>query len=168
MRIRKRVISALLAAGVVGAIAVSTTPASASVSSGYISGQDSWTDDWHDEGPIGVGQHDYSNAAWAWINILWADGKLPGVSCEFDGDVAVATEHWQETYTPNDDADGIVGPKTLTQAESYMTEESGHYIYHGTEGRTLEFTRNSSGQWGLYFGSEHHLLSYTYANFYNC
>lgn len=164
-----------------GGVAVSTTPASADTSSGYISGSGDWTDDWFDEGPISTSSNSHSNAAAMWQAILWADGYLSSTSqidCAFGSGTASATVKWQHDHHVG--ADAIVGPNTLTEAGSHgalegPADDSGYlnmtyYGYHGTTatGRNVGFTRNTDGKWGMWVDGDHHLLSYTYANFKYC
>lgn len=171
--IRKRFVPIAVAAAVLGGAAVSTTPASANTSDGYISGTGDWTNDWSDEGPISASSYSYSNAAAGWQAILWADEYLTStteIDCRFGSTTTGATKQWQTDHLGSAYANGSAGPQTLARAESYMyANSSGQYIYPGRGGRYVTFTRNSSGQWGMYHGtSDHHLLSYTYANFLSC
>ncbi|MER6084978.1 peptidoglycan-binding domain-containing protein [Streptomyces sp. NPDC001833] len=165
-----------------GGLAVSTTPASAGTGSGYVSGSGDWSDDWYDEGPISTSSYAHSNAAAMWQAILWADGYLTSTSkidCVFGSGTRTATVNWQHDYGIG--ADGIVGSDTLTTAGTHGELEgpidSTGYLtmtYYGNKpgsgatGRYVTFTRNTDGNWGMYIGSDHHLLSYTYANFTNC
>jgi putative peptidoglycan binding protein len=172
--LRTKSIALLVTAAVGGGVAFSAAPASASTSSGYISGSGPWSDDWGDEGPISTSSYSYSNAAAGWQAILWADGYFSSTSqidCAFGSGTKTATEDWQRDEGLS--ADGVAGSHTLAKAETYMSEssDSGGYltiVYHGVGGRYVTYTRNTDGQWGMYIGSDHHLLAYTYADFNNC
>jgi len=174
--LRTKSLALLITAAVGGGVAFSAAPASASTSSGYISGSGDWTDDWGDEGPISTSSYSFSNAAAGWQAILWADGYFSSTSqidCSFGSGTKTATTKWQSDNGLSND--GIVGKNTLSRAESYMSgpaDGTTGYLtmtYYGlASGRYVTYTRNTDGQWGMYIGSDHHLLSYTYANFNNC
>lgn len=178
LRTKSVAVAALLA---FAALAGTISPASAGTSSGYVSGSGIWTDDMNDEGPISTSSHSHSNAAAMWQAILWADGYLTSTSkidCVFGSGTRSATLNWQSDF-PRTTADGVVGPATLEEAmlthirddstSSYLTltynGETADSIFTG---RYVTFTRNTDGIWGMYIGSDHHLLSYSYANFNNC
>ena len=61
MRTRITAVALTTAAAMLGVLAVSAAPASASVSQGYITGSGDWRDDWGDEGPISASTRSYSN-----------------------------------------------------------------------------------------------------------
>ncbi|WP_433605899.1 peptidoglycan-binding domain-containing protein [Dactylosporangium sp. CA-139114] len=185
MRKNLATLVAVIAAFSVSGLAVSTTPASASASSGYISGSGDWTDDWGDEGLLSTSSYAHSNVAAMWQAILWADGQsdyFASIDCRFGSKTNAATESWQDFHRLS--ADGIVGGQTLTTAARYLRGPApgtsgyltltyiGHWLGGSASsdetGRYVTFTRNTSGQWGMYVGSDHHLLSYTSANFNQC
>ncbi len=158
-------------AAVVGGSALSATPASAATSDGYVSGSGDWSNDWWDEGPISESSHAHSNAAAMWQAILWADGQLTsssGIDCQFGFNTYYGTRAWQGKFGVP--VDGVVGPTTLKKASTALTQDfTSQFTYHGyAYGRYVTFTRNSDGQWGMYVGNDHHLLSYDYANFDAC
>ncbi|MEV7536981.1 MULTISPECIES: peptidoglycan-binding domain-containing protein [Streptomyces] len=168
MSLRLRVGALVISTVATLGIAVTAAPASASVGSGYVSGVETWTDDWYDEGPLTTSSNSHSNVVAMWQAILWADGKLAysGIDCRFGSGTYNATRAWQAAYGVG--VDGKVGSETFKKAATYLRASNGKYIYDGTNGRYVTFTRSSEGIWGMYVGNDHHQLGYGYANFDVC
>ncbi|MFI1769458.1 peptidoglycan-binding protein [Streptomyces sp. NPDC020800] len=169
MSLRPKAAALALAIAVAAGITVSTTPASANTSLGYVSGSGDWTDDWWDEGPISASSYSYSNAAAMWQTILWADGYLSysGIDCRFGSGTTSATKSWQSNHGLT--ADGIVGPNTLKKASTWLYQSGADYIYQGVSGRYITFDRDDySGAWYMYIGSDKKGLFYNTATFSVC
>lgn len=168
MSLRAKATAISVATVIVGSIALSTTPASAAVSNGYISGTGDYRDDWTNEGPISESSNSVSNATALWQAILYADGFLSysGIDCDFGPATYSATRSWQAYAGVS--VDGIAGPNTLGTANEFVVPADGGGYYYWGRNHVITLTRNSDGQWGMTLGSDHHLLSYTYANFAVC
>ena len=129
------------AVAVIGLLAatLSSTPAHAAKSDGYVRGYDTYVGDWGDEGTLSRG--DSSNAVCLWQKILWAEGaeEQDGTSFDqsdidghFGGNTAHATHDLTGKY--------LVGNTQFGRADNQLEYRSGSE----GEGRTLELTYNGS------------------------
>ncbi|WP_307183907.1 hypothetical protein [Streptomyces canus] len=107
MALCKRVLAAAAAIATGGVLALAPTPASASVSQGYVIGVGAATDDWGDEGPLSASQHSKSYAVGLWQWVLWAEGvKEPNgtqfdmgdIDCRFGSTTTYATKQLQARW----------------------------------------------------------------------
>ncbi|MET0423277.1 MAG: peptidoglycan-binding domain-containing protein [Actinoplanes sp.] len=159
MKIRKTV--AALGIATLGVIGAWASPASASVSQGYIAGSGVLTDDWGDEGPISTTKRAYSGATLVWQHVLQADGFLgsSGDDCRFGPNTDSATRAWQRWK--NLDDDGEVGPLTFGKADDNLrpgTLGTDTPVYHG---RNYSFTLTRAG--GVYYSNAPDIIKATYA-----
>lgn len=151
MSIRTRFI-ALAACAAVGLTALSTSPASASVSQGYIFGSGTVIDDWGDEGPLWAGgTSQTSNAVGLWQYVLWAEGATEqngtaydyaDIDCDFGANTTYATKKLQARWGLG--ADGQVGSKTFSIADNHLRGSTGKVTYFG-QAHAVTFTRSSGG-----------------------
>ncbi|WP_399888894.1 peptidoglycan-binding protein [Streptomyces sp. BBFR51] len=145
---------ALGACVVVGATALSTSPASANVSQGVVFGSGTITDDWGDEGPLWEGsRYQISNAVGLWQYVLWAEGATEqngsaydyaDIDCDFGPNTTYATKKLQSRWGLA--ADGAVGGDTFSIADNHLRGSTGRVSYVGKV-RTITFTRASSGSY---------------------
>ena len=171
MRTRTRAVALTTAAAMLGVLALSAAPASASVSQGYIAGSGDWRDDWGDEGPFSASTRSYSNVVAMWQMILWADGYLTRseVDCRFGPQTTAATKRWQSARGLV--ADGVVGARTLSRAATRLGvwESEGWYYYDGATDY-FQLGRRTDGRWDMSLGPDQEWkpLSYTSATFAVC
>ncbi|MBC7269338.1 MAG: peptidoglycan-binding protein [Streptomyces sp.] len=143
---------ALAACVVVGATTLSTTPASANISQGYVFGSGTITDDWGDEGPLWSGsQYRISNAVGLWQYVLWAEGAIEqngtaydyaDIDCDFGPNTTYATRRLQSRWGL--DADGAVGGQTFSIADNHLRGDTGRVTYYG-RARAVTFIRTTGG-----------------------
>lgn len=135
------------------ATALSTTPAFATVSQGFVSGWNEITDDWGDEGPLSASQNSYTYAVglWQWVlvaeNVTKPDGTWftsNDVDCQFGPNTTYATKQLQRRWTLK--ADGIVGPNTFGRAGKNLYGDVGYVGYHGAAGHQT-LLRSSEGHY---------------------
>lgn len=133
------VVATVLVAGL-----VSTTPAQASVSQGYIKGVAPVNDDWGDEGPLSRTQHANSGATGLWQVVLYTYGYLAStdIDCQFGPKTEAATKSWQQAHGLT--ADGIVGPATFGRADNDLIVSGGTLYYYGSR-RAVELWQWSDG-----------------------
>lgn len=173
MKLRKSLATAATVLALGGAMAVSTTPASAA--GAYISGVGDPMNDWGNEGLISTTSHRYSNVAAMWQAILWANGsekrdgstfRFSDIDCAFGPNTRDATMSWQNEHGVP--MDGIVGPDTLRHAQSHTAKTGdGRFTYYGSNGY-VTFIRSTEGVWGMYIGNDLEWLSYNSATFNVC
>ncbi|MBX9397164.1 peptidoglycan-binding protein [Streptomyces sp. TRM72054] len=148
----KRALVALAACTALGLTALSASPASASISQGYIFGSGTITDDWGDEGPLWAGgKYQTSNAVGLWQYVLWAEGATEkdgtaydysDIDCVFGANTTYATKKLQTRWGLK--ADGIVGSKTFSIADNHLRGSTGKVYYFG-KARAVTFVRSSGG-----------------------
>ncbi|MFF8014258.1 peptidoglycan-binding protein [Streptomyces sp. NPDC007929] len=94
---RRLTVVAVLGTALGAVLAMSTTPASAASSDGYISGSGGFRNDWSDEF---VSSGARSNAVCMWQKILWAEGLLsnPEVDGVFGGKTVQRTRTLQSRW----------------------------------------------------------------------
>ncbi|MFC8392797.1 peptidoglycan-binding protein [Streptomyces sp. NPDC057238] len=169
MRRKSYITATAVALSIAGTLTIGT-PASATVSGGYISGAGTVLDDLTDEGPVKYGQ--YSGAVAVWQTILWADGYLgtnhsAAVDCSFGNNTLAATKQWQRDHGLV--ADGVAGPKTFTKAGQYL-RASGTNVYgediinYDSPRSSLRHLadRDSSGRWIVWANGGERFASYKY------
>jgi peptidoglycan hydrolase-like protein with peptidoglycan-binding domain len=172
--LRKKAAVLAVTAGLLGGLALSGTPASASASQGVIAGTDIPWDDWGDEGPISATDYATSNVTAMWQQILWADGLLSwsDIDCRFGPITTAATKNWQTKYQVPGGADGIVGQNTLNRAALHLSGAAGtnnRIIYNGRyDNRRITMTRQDDGRWGMWISSDLRPLWYNNATFTVC
>ncbi|MDQ0913493.1 hypothetical protein QFZ22_009565 [Streptomyces canus] len=175
MALCKRVLAAAAAIATGGVLALAPTPASASVSQGYVIGVGAATDDWGDEGPLSASQHSKSYAVGLWQWVLWAEGvKEPNgtqfdmgdIDCRFGSTTTYATKQLQARWHLSQD--GIVGKDTFSRADNELVLFAGGAIddvtYGGNDGE-IGFWRDELGQYNfpvVYEDNEY--LTASYAN----
>ncbi|MFF9034311.1 peptidoglycan-binding protein [Streptomyces sp. NPDC014892] len=168
MSFRQRVISAVIGAATVAVLGLSASPASASVSDGFVSGGGDFDNDWGDEGPLSMNSNTRSNATCLWQQILWAEGANEQNGTDFDAsdidgvfgeNTRHATMDLQRRWKL-EDVDGIVGPDTFGYLDGrrlvhYDGSESGTLWMH-YNGPTHHFyiTRSGAGRYGFWEGSD--------------
>jgi peptidoglycan hydrolase-like protein with peptidoglycan-binding domain len=127
MSVRRRSAAAVIAAAIVGGVAVGTAPASASSGEGYISANltGAVTNDWSDEGTLSKSSHAHSNATALWQAVLYADGYLSasGIDCKFGNTTYAATKKFQKHFMGSGSADGIVGKKSFSNADNRLVHD---------------------------------------------
>ncbi|WP_237683493.1 peptidoglycan-binding domain-containing protein [Nocardiopsis sinuspersici] len=137
------------------------SPASASVSQGYVVGAGAINNDFGDEGPLSTGVNNHNLAVGLWQHILWADGYLGGGSqldCQFGPQTRSATIAWQRDHGLA--ADGIVGSGTFGKADNYLYRDDydGTIAYDGSVRDIYGMYRSTNS--GRYVLGGHH-VSYT-------
>ncbi|MFI6934934.1 peptidoglycan-binding protein [Streptomyces sp. NPDC050287] len=151
----KRGLGAAATMAIGGVLALAPTPASASVSQGYVVGAGVVTDDWGDEGPLSASQHSNSYAVGLWQWVLWAEAApetngtafdLGDIDCRFGANTTYATKQLQKRWRLSQD--GIVGKATFSRADNELIlfEGSGFdtVAYSGSEG-DIYFNRDDVG-----------------------
>ncbi|MGW0560007.1 peptidoglycan-binding domain-containing protein [Streptomyces sp. NPDC003016] len=143
---------ALAACAALGVTVLSTSPASANISQGYVFGTGTITDDWGDEGPLWAGgRYQLSNAVGLWQYVLWAEGAIEqngtvydysDIDCDFGDNTAYATKRLQARWGL--DADGEVGSNTFSIADNHLRGSTGEVTYFG-RARAVTFVRTSGG-----------------------
>ncbi|ALC18999.1 peptidoglycan-binding protein [Streptomyces pristinaespiralis] len=171
---RGRLAGALIAACATGAMALSSSPASAKVSDGYIRGYDMVEGDWSDEGVISAGEYSSSTATCMWQRILRAHGapKPSGLlfsESDIDGHFGPNTTHatkwlqWKFGLVDSPSkADGRVGPNTFRAAQKYLVRTGGittpgstvYFRYEGWRYGT-NMSRNGQGIYVFQDGTDH-------------
>ncbi|MET8977791.1 peptidoglycan-binding domain-containing protein [Streptomyces sp. NPDC004539] len=159
----------LIAAATTGVLMLSTTPASAAKSDGWVRGYDTYVGDWGDEGDLGReletgGSYSASNAVCLWQRVLWAEGArkthlaqtpkfaATDVTGTFDMDTYWATVDLQKRWglTP----DGWAGKNTFGRADDELAKTGGstargetlHLRYEGRD-HNLSLRRNTEGKY---------------------
>ncbi|PWI17001.1 hypothetical protein DI272_24670 [Streptomyces sp. Act143] len=135
MSLRKKALALAVVTAVGGGLALTATPASASVSQGYVSGAGGPTNDWGDEGTLSATSHANSNATALVQMLLWADGAKEKNGSTFDwadidgkygSNTTAAVKSWQKLYNSRLNAglvvDGKAGPKTLGAADTSLVD----------------------------------------------
>ncbi|AZP19279.1 peptidoglycan-binding protein [Streptomyces aquilus] len=135
MSLRKKALALAVVTAVGGGLALTATPASASISQGYVSGAGDPTNDWGDEGTLSSGSHANSNATALVQLLLWADGAKEKNGTTFDyadidgrygSNTTAAVKSWQKLYNSREGAglvvDGKAGPKTLGAADVSLAD----------------------------------------------
>ncbi|WP_328785241.1 peptidoglycan-binding protein [Streptomyces canus] len=169
-----RMASAAIGALAATILAVSTTPASAAASDGYISGAGSIYDDFGDEGALSTTSYSSSSATCFWQNVLYAEGAMKNseyrfaksdIDGEFGSKTKFATRNLQSRWGLT--IDGIVGKGTMTKLDAKRTwlpdvdggVWTGHLKYERTNNNGLivatyygkyhsfDVWRGASGRW---------------------
>ncbi|MHC3471609.1 peptidoglycan-binding domain-containing protein [Streptomyces sp. 7R007] len=145
MSLRTKTAALAVVAALGGGLALTATPASASVSQGYVSGSGSPANDWGDEGTLSATSHARSNATVLVQLVLWADGVKEQNGTAFDWsdidgkygpNTTYAVKQLQKKF--NSDfrsglvVDGKAGPKTLGVADGFLADNgNGTVTYVG-------------------------------------
>ncbi|MDH6523284.1 hypothetical protein M2163_000211 [Streptomyces sp. SAI-135] len=145
---------ALAACAALGLTALSTSPASASISQGVVFGSGTITDDWGDEGPLWAGgTYQLSNAVGLWQYVLWAEGATEqngtafdyaDIDCDFGANTTYATKKLQTRWGLG--ADGAVGSQTFSIADNHLRGSTGEVTYFG-RAHAVTFVRSSAGSY---------------------
>lgn len=176
---RSRLATAVVTAAVVGALAISASPASASTSDGYISGGGDFTNDWGDEGTLSQSSYAKSNATCLWQQILWAEGakEQNGTAydaSDIDGDFGpntdYATRNLQDRW-PLRYVDGKVGNETWGYADSklsfydyaYEYAFGGKILRYSGAVRSFYLVRAENGRYVFWEGSTNDNGNYRFA-----
>ncbi|MFG2731604.1 peptidoglycan-binding protein [Streptomyces canus] len=142
-----RMASAAIGALAATILAVSTTPASAAASDGYIRGAGSIYDDFGDEGTLSTTSYSSSSATCFWQSVLYAEGAMKNSEYRFaksdiDGGFGsktkYATRNLQHRWGLT--VDGIVGKNTMSKLDAKRVYHpdvdggvwSGHLKYERT------------------------------------
>ncbi|MER5446921.1 peptidoglycan-binding domain-containing protein [Streptomyces sp. NPDC002764] len=144
MSLRTRALALTVAAAVGGGLALTASPASASVSQGWFSGSGDPSNDWGDEGTLSASSHARSNATALVQMLLWADGAKEQNGTAFDWsdidgkygpNTTYAVKSWQKLYNSKLGAglvvDGKAGPKTLGAADVSLYADGGTVTFQG-------------------------------------
>ncbi|MEU0391104.1 peptidoglycan-binding domain-containing protein [Streptomyces chartreusis] len=109
-------------------LAVSTTPASAAASDGYIRGAGSIYDDFGDEGTLSTTSYAISSATCFWQSVLYAEGAMKNSEYRFaksdiDGEFGSKTKYAARNlqYRWGLTVDGIVGENTMSKLDAKRT-----------------------------------------------
>lgn len=164
MRLRtRRILTTFTGAALAGTLALSSTPASAKASDGWVRGYGAWSDDWADEGTLSGSSagHGISNATCLWQKILWAEGvhkgggkkfALSDVNGKFGSATKAATKNLQYRYDLG--ADGIVGPATFGRVDVNLSYSSGStasgkklYLTYLGAAHNFSIVRNADGKY---------------------
>jgi hypothetical protein len=138
MRISKHLTAATAAVALLGGGLALAPAAHATTATGYIDGKGTWKDDLKGEGNLSTTSHPKGNAVALWQKILWADGVKESNGTAFDyadidgkfgANTKYATKQWQKLMNAEFGAglavDGIVGTKTFTFANKYLSRDNG-------------------------------------------
>lgn len=159
-KIRATVVTSL-AGALLAVTGLAASPASATVSEGYIAGTGTIRNDWNDEGILSMSKHTRSKAVGLWQWVLWAEHatihgnwgsirefKLSDIDCVYGQNTAWATEDIQLIKGGYSlETDGIVGPATFDFFASRL-RDGGSYnddyqlINYMGDGRTVRFLRS--------------------------
>lgn len=146
MSLRTRALALTVVAAVAGGIALGATPASASISQGFVSGTGAVDNDWTDEGTLSSSSHAHSNATALVQEILWAEGVKESNGTSFDWSdvdgkygpnttyaVKQLQKHYNSYHLSNPlVVDGKAGPKTLGVADWFLVDNgNGTVTYLG-------------------------------------
>ncbi|MGC4949274.1 hypothetical protein ACLQ2N_24140 [Streptomyces sp. DT224] len=161
-RIRSTVVTSL-AGALLAVTGLAASPASATVSEGYIAGTGTIRNDWNDEGKLSLTNHARSKAVGLWQWVLWAEHamiygnmgsarefKLSDIDCVFGENTKWATEYVQmDGGMSSLETDGVVGPATFDYFASHL-RDGGSYndryqlINYMGDGRTVRFLRSKT------------------------
>lgn len=158
-RVKRAVVASLT--GALLATGLAASPASATVSEGYVAGTGTIRNDWNDEGVLSLTKYSRSKAVGLWQWVLWAEDAtiygnmgsirkfaLTDIDCVFGENTAYATEDVQmDDGMSNLESDGVVGPATFDYFAANL-RDGGSYnadyqlINYMGKSRTVRFLRH--------------------------
>lgn len=161
MALRTKVLSLAVVAAAGGALALTASPASASIAQGYVSGAGATDNDWSDEGTLSSSSHAHSNATALVQQILWAEGVKEQNGTSFDWsdidgkygpNTTYAVKQLQKLLNRDFGAgltvDGKAGPKTLGFADTFLSDNSNGTVTYIGDKHNVTFKR-SGGKYSL-------------------
>ncbi|MEU5094581.1 peptidoglycan-binding domain-containing protein [Streptomyces sp. NPDC020996] len=155
MALRTKVVSVAVVAAVGGALALTASPASASIAQGYVSGAGNTMNDWGDEGTLSASSHSHSNATALVQQILWAEGVKEQNGTAFDWsdidgkygpNTTYAVKQLQKMFNRDFGAgltvDGKAGPKTLGFADVFLADWGDGTVSYAGDKHSVTFKRS--------------------------
>ncbi|MFI1565386.1 peptidoglycan-binding protein [Streptomyces sp. NPDC020490] len=161
MALRTKAVSLAVVAAVGGALALTASPASASIAQGYVSGAGDTMNDWGDEGTLSASSHSHSNATALVQQILWAEGVKEQNGTAFDWSDIDGKYGPNTTYAVKQlqkmlnsvlgarlTVDGKAGPKTLGAADFFLADNGNGTVTYIGDKHSVTFKRGG-GKYSL-------------------